>query len=79
MDRLPQFPPSISIEVSSSTHPMEVLEIAIDEAIRSLAFDYFKLDCIIAGTMDYGTTLISYDVIKLKNLNINELIYSKYR
>jgi hypothetical protein len=75
MTRLPQFPPSISIEVSSNTHPMEVLEIAIDEAIRSLAFDYFKLDCIIAGTMDYGTTLISYDVIRLDKLDVNKLIY----
>lgn len=75
----PRFPPSVTIEVDDKTPDMELLELAIDEAIKVTRFPNFKLDCIIAATMDHGITFVTYDVIKKNELDINELVYRKWR
>ncbi len=79
MTKLPQFPPSISIEVSSKTPSLEILEIAIDTTLQTLGFPNFKLDLIMASTMDYGTSLVSYDVFKMDKLDVGKLIYKRYQ
>lgn len=78
MTRLPQFPPSITIEVPSYFCDMEIIEIAIDEAFKAVSFPCFKLEPICVASHDYGVTMISYDVIKL-NIDVNKLIYGRYK
>lgn len=77
MTRLPQFPPSITIEVPSYFCDMEIIEIAIDEAFKVIGFPCFKLDPVLAASHDYGVTMISYDVIET-DIDVKRLVYGRF-